>query len=77
MCIHGFVGACAECDGAGQQPEVIVEERSVRCSCGARVELDGGDTECSRCGQPFNAFGQRLRRYDAHDPDCAGCHECC
>lgn len=21
MCEHGFVGACAECDGCGQQPE--------------------------------------------------------
>lgn len=20
-CEHGFIGACAECDGAGQQPE--------------------------------------------------------
>ncbi|HAM41652.1 MAG TPA: hypothetical protein DCP69_10035 [Candidatus Omnitrophica bacterium] len=20
-CDHGFIGACAECDGAGQQPE--------------------------------------------------------
>lgn len=21
MCDHGFIGACAECDGSGQQPE--------------------------------------------------------
>lgn len=21
MCEHGFIGACTECDGCGQQPE--------------------------------------------------------
>ena len=50
---------------------------AIRCSCGARVELDGGDVDCQCCGQPFNAFGQKLRRVGAHDQDCPGCHECC
>lgn len=25
MCEHGFIGACAECDGSGQQPEPDTE----------------------------------------------------
>ena len=24
--LHGFIGACAECDGSGQQPEVFEED---------------------------------------------------
>lgn len=32
------------------------------CSCGAIVSTVRGDTECTECEQPYNAFGQRLRR---------------
>ncbi len=60
-----------------RDPETLQPTAIRCCSCGARVDLDGFDVECRACGQPFNAFGQKLRRYDAHDPDCPGCHECC
>jgi hypothetical protein len=26
MCEHGFIGACAECDGCGQQPDYDIAE---------------------------------------------------
>lgn len=45
---------------------------AIRCGCGARVELDGYDVMCG-CGQPFNGFGQPLRR--GHDMECP-CWEC-
>lgn len=33
MCEHGFIGACAECDGCGQQPEPEVTH-PIGCLCG-------------------------------------------
>ena len=30
-CQHGFIGACAECDGAGQQPEAPEPEPTRAC----------------------------------------------
>lgn len=42
-CKHGFIGACAECDGAGQIPEEQ-EERPHQC---VYAPLD--DT-CIHCG---------------------------
>lgn len=38
---------------------------STRCKCGAKVDLTdlgGHDTECPKCGQPYNSFGQALKR---------------
>ena len=32
---------------------------SMRCDCGARIDLDGCDVECG-CGAKYNAIGQRL-----------------
>lgn len=29
MCKHGFIGACAECDGCGQQPERIERDEAI------------------------------------------------
>ncbi len=31
------------------------------CHCGRRVELEGRDVECEKCGQWYNAFGQKLK----------------
>lgn len=32
------------------------------CTCGSKVAQYGsGDTSCVRCGQDYNAFGERLR----------------
>jgi hypothetical protein len=31
------------------------------CHCGRRVELEGSDTQCQKCGQWYNSFGQRLK----------------
>lgn len=46
---------------------------AIKCRCGGRVELEpGSDTECPKCGQPYNSFGQALKRDDepdAMDPD--------
>lgn len=55
-----------------EAPEIT---SSIRCSCGARVELPGNgyDVDCERCGKPFNAFGQALSQ--GHG-DCF-CPECC
>lgn len=36
MCDHGFIGACAVCDGSGQVPE--------RCQHGEYIEFG-----CSKC----------------------------
>lgn len=38
-------------------------KREFECKvCGATVESYGGyDTQCGRCGQEYNAFGQMLR----------------
>ncbi len=33
---------------------------SVRCNCGAEVNLCTGDAECDDCGQLFNICGQQL-----------------
>lgn len=52
MCEHGFIGACAECDGCGMQPEPIEEHEGVLerrhefaadpvlrcCDCGGKAE---------------------------------------
>ena len=39
------------------------------CTCGRAISHFGsGDIECQYCGQPFNAFGQRLRRDWANNP---------
>lgn len=46
----------------------------IRCHCGARVELDNHDTDCDRCGQPYNCFGQALTR--GHGGECV-CPDCC
>ena len=34
------------------------------CDCGEQVRRyrGSGDVDCGDCGQPYNAFGQRLRR---------------
>ena len=32
------------------------------CDCGCEVRSYRGDTSCDGCDQPFNAWGQRLRR---------------
>ena len=39
-----------------------VEPGVLRCGCGALVTVDYDGIECHRCGQPYNLFGQRLRR---------------
>ena len=41
MCDHGFIGACAECDGCGQTPEVYDEPDRFPCGC----------SPCSDCGE--------------------------
>ena len=40
------------------------------CDCGAQVRRyrGQGDVECDRCEQPYNAFGQRLRRDWRNNP---------
>ena len=50
-----------------------IEGATVRCSCGAAHQLDGrGDSQCE-CGQPYNTFGQELRRgclrFTGHEGD--------
>jgi hypothetical protein len=30
-CKHGFIGACADCDGCGQQPEVDIDLSPADC----------------------------------------------
>ena len=41
-CEHGFIGACAECDGSGQSTEQL--SHSVQ-------ELDIEERECISCGR--------------------------
>jgi hypothetical protein len=36
------------------------EPREIQCKCGEKLPLDG-DTECPKCGQWYNAFGQKLK----------------
>jgi hypothetical protein len=31
-----------------------------KCDCGAEVWAYGSDTDCDRCGQMYNSFGQKL-----------------
>lgn len=45
-----------------------MNRRSWTCDCGALVYARRGDTECPQCDQPYNAFGQRLRRDWADNP---------
>lgn len=33
-CEHGFIGACAECDGSGQSTEEHDENEARECYCG-------------------------------------------
>lgn len=41
----------------------MLRERKWECAnCGHDVVSYGRDTECEQCGQPYNAFGQQLRR---------------
>jgi hypothetical protein len=59
----------APCDHCGKPLRLVtlthISRRQaivvVRCDCGARVECEGYDSQCSRCGQDYNAYGQRLR----------------
>lgn len=45
MCEHGFIGACAECDGCGQSPE---EEYAPDCY----ADLPAfHENECDVCGR--------------------------
>lgn len=34
----------------------------VRCDCGETVRITHDGVECGKCAQPFNLFGQMLRR---------------
>lgn len=56
-CAHGFIGACAECDGGGQVPEFVGIEPRPDCEhvyitetldgpCGSRYVAQ----VCVRCG---------------------------
>jgi hypothetical protein len=39
------------------------------CPCGFRLTLGPGDQECPKCGQWFNAFGQRLKPPEEWGPE--------
>lgn len=62
-CSHGFIGPCAECDGAGQQPEREIAEvfqqmkpRVAVLSCSACGEVtipDDGRLCAKRCGYQY------------------------
>lgn len=44
--------------------------REWKCDCGAMVQSHSGyDCHCARCGQDYNAFGQRLRKRYVYDED--------
>jgi hypothetical protein len=34
----------------------------LKCACGREVVIDCDGVECEGCGQPYNLFGQRLRK---------------
>jgi hypothetical protein len=34
----------------------------LKCECGEHVTISHDGVECSKCKQPYNLFGQRLRR---------------
>lgn len=58
MCEHGFIGACGECDGAGQAPPAMVPitvyEAVGDCVC----EFDcGHGNSCADDGREFHVHG--------------------
>lgn len=48
--------------------------REFECKrCGAKITAHGGyDAECSKCGQTYNAFGQRIDYPYGQGEDYAG-----
>lgn len=36
--------------------------RIYACPCGSEIDATVHDVECPGCGQPYNPYGQRLRR---------------
>ena len=61
MCKHGFIGACAECDGCGQQPEVDLDLLPADCDehgscpyCDRMMSIREREEQscCNDCHQP-------------------------
>lgn len=69
-CEHGFIGACADCDGCGQQPEMdVVDDGLAECEkCGRNkpvcCDLEGG-AYCRDCCPAFHGhYGGDFQRTD-------------
>ena len=52
---YGTTHRCSKCGS-----ENVYRSPFVVCHCGATVYLNG-DTQCDRCSQWYNAFGQELK----------------